>query len=382
MNQNKYVFAQLVAFLDRNHFNYLARKYSGDRYVKHFTCWNQLLALMFGQLGNRESLRDLITVLEAHDSKCYHLGLGRKPVPKTTFATANQNRDYRIFEEFAFYMMDLARSKRATDIFKLKGKVFAFDSTTIPLCLSVFWWAKFRRHKGGVKSHVLFDTESQVPAYFHITTASVHDSQVMKEIPYESVSYYVFDRGYNAFKELYHIHQFGSFFVVRAKKNLQYKCTKWRRRMPQKVTTDAEIILTDYITSKKYKEKLRLVKIYDEEKEQELAFLTKAFCKAHPETPWLQIAKMRHNLAHGYYQVDADIVWSVIQHDLQPLREQVARYLDEVNWDEWEKNEVVIKETAVHKSLMQTASRMKSKGYDIREIMSITGLTAEEIEAL
>ena len=110
--------------------------------------------------------------------------------------------------------------------------------------------------------------------------------------------------------------------------------------------------------------------------------LTKAFCKAHPETPWLQIAKMRHNLAHGYYQVDADIVWSVIQHDLQPLREQVARYLDEMDWDEWEKNEVVIKETAVHKSLMQTASRMKSKGYEVKEIMSITGLTAEEIEGL
>ena len=110
--------------------------------------------------------------------------------------------------------------------------------------------------------------------------------------------------------------------------------------------------------------------------------LTKAFCKAHPETPWLQIAKMRHNLAHGYYQVDADIVWSVIQHDLQPLREQVARYLDEEDWDEWEKNEVVIKETAVHKSLIQTASRMKNKGYEVKEIMSITGLMAEEIEAL
>ena len=110
--------------------------------------------------------------------------------------------------------------------------------------------------------------------------------------------------------------------------------------------------------------------------------LTKAFCKTYPETPWLQIAKMRQNLAHGYYQVDADIVWSVIQHDLQPLREQVAHYLDEVDWDEWEKNEVVIKETAVHKSLMQTASRMKSKGYEVKEIMSITGLTAEEIEGL
>ena len=277
MNQDKYVFAQLVAFLDRNHFNYLARKYDGDRYVKHFTCWNQLLALMFGQLSNRESLRDLIVALEAHQSKRYHLGLGREPVAKTTFATANQNRDYRIFEEFAFYMMDLARSKRAMDIFKLKGKVYAFDSTTIPLCLSVFWWAKFRKKKGGVKAHVLYDLESQVPAYFHITTASVHDSKAMKEIPYESGSYYVFDRGYNAFRELYHIHQHESFFIVRAKKNLQYKCIKWRRRMPRNVLTDSEIMLTDYITSRKYKEKLRLVKFYDEEQGRELAFLTNAF---------------------------------------------------------------------------------------------------------
>ena len=277
MNKSKYVFAQLIEFLDSDKFRHLADKYDGNRYVKHFTCWNQLLALMFGQLSNRESLRDLIVALEAHQSKRYHLGLGREPIAKTTFATANQTRDYRIFEEFAFYMMDLARSKRATDIFKLKGKVYAFDSTTIPLCLSVFWWAKFRKKKGGVKAHILYDLESQVPAYFHITTASVHDSKVMKEIPYESGSYYVFDRGYNAFKELYRIHQHESFFIVRAKKNLQYKCIKWRRRMPRNVLTDSEIILTDYITSKKYKEKLRLVKFYDEEQGRELSFLTNAF---------------------------------------------------------------------------------------------------------
>ena len=277
MNKSKYVFAQLIEFLDSDKFRHLVDKYDGNRYVKHFTCWNQLLALMFGQLSNRESLRDLIVALEAHQSKRYHLGLGREPVAKTTFATANQNRDYRIFEEFAFYMMDLARSKRAMDIFKLKGKVYAFDSTTIPLCLSVFWWAKFRKNKGGVKAHVLYDLESQVPAYFHITTASVHDSKAMKEIPYESGSYYVFDRGYNAFRELYHIHQHESFFVVRAKKNLQYKCIKWRRRMPRNVLTDSEIMLTDYITSKKYKEKLRLVKFYDEEQGREFSFLTNAF---------------------------------------------------------------------------------------------------------
>ena len=277
MNKSKYVFAQLIEFLDSDKFRHLVDKYDGNRYVKHFTCWNQLLALMFGQLSNRESLRDLIVALEAHQSKRYHLGLGREPVAKTTFATANQNRDYRIFEEFAFYMMDQARSRRAMDIFKLKGKVYAFDSTTIPLCLSVFWWAKFRKKKGGIKAHVLYDLESQVPAYFHITTASVHDSKAMKEIPYESGSYYVFDRGYNAFKELYRIHQHESFFIVRAKKNLQYKCIKWRRRMPRNVLTDSEIMLTDYITSKKYKEKLRLVKFYDDEQGREFSFLTNAF---------------------------------------------------------------------------------------------------------
>ena len=277
MNKSKYVFAQLIEFLDSDKFRHLVDKYDGNRDVKHFTCWNQLLALMFGQISNHESLRDLIVALEAHQSKRYHLGLGREPIAKTTFATANQNRSYRIFEEFAFYMMDLARSKRAMDIFKLKGKVYAFDSTTIPLCLSVFWWAKFRKKKGGVKAHVLYDLESQVPAYFHITTASVHDSKAMKEIPYESGSYYVFDRGYNAFKELYHIHQHESFFIVRVKKNLQYKCIKWRRRMPRNVLTDSEIMLTDYITSKKYNEKLRLVKFYDEEQGREFSFLTNAF---------------------------------------------------------------------------------------------------------
>ena len=258
MNIDKYVFSQLTSFLDRNHFNYLARKYEGDKYVKHFTCWNQLLVMMFGQLSSRESLRDLIVALEAHQPKCYHMGMGTKPVTKTTLARANQDRDYRIFEDFAFYMMDQARKKRIEDIFKLNGNVYAFDSTTIPLCLSVFWWAKFRKRKGGVKVHFLYDLETSVPAFFHVTKASVHDSRVMGEIPYESGSYYVFDRGYNAFAELYKIHKTGSFFVVRAKKNLQYKCLKWRRRLPKNVLTDAEIILTEEPSFMKYPEKLDL----------------------------------------------------------------------------------------------------------------------------
>ena len=165
-------------------------KYDGNRYVKFFTCWNQLLAMMFGQLNNRESLRDLIVAFEAHRAKQYHLGLGRKSIAKTTFASANQNRDYRIFEDFAFFMMEQARKKRVTDIFKLKGNVYAFDSTTIPLCLSVFWWAKYRNKKGGVKAHVLYDLESPVPTFFHVSTASVYDSKAMKEVPYESLTMY------------------------------------------------------------------------------------------------------------------------------------------------------------------------------------------------
>lgn len=276
MFKDKFVFSQLIAFLDRNHFNYLARKYDGDKYVKHLTCWNQLLALMFGQLSNRESLRDLIVALEAHQSKCFHLGLGRKPIAKTTLATANQNRDYRIFEEFAFYMMEQARRNRAADIFKLGGKVYAFDSTTIPLCLSVFWWAKFRKKKGGAKAHVLYDLEAQVPAFYHITTASVHDSKAMPEIPYETGAYYIFDRGYNNFKELFRIQRMESFFVVRAKTNLQSKCVKWKRRMPKNILSDAEIELTVYNSRKDYPDNLRLVRYYDEEQDREFMFLTNA----------------------------------------------------------------------------------------------------------
>ncbi len=277
MNKNKYVFAQLIEFLDKDKFRHLVDKYNGNRYVKSFTCWNQLLALMFGQLSNRESLRDVVVALEAHHTKCYHLGIGRNPIAKTTFASANQNRDYRIFENFAFFMMEQARKKQATDIFKLKGHVYAFDSTTIPLCLSIFWWAKFRKQKGGIKAHVLYDLEAQVPAYFHISTASVHDSKAIKYIPYESGSYYVFDRGYNAFKELYKIHLHESFFVVRAKKNLQFKCIRWRRRLPKNVLTDSVIELTDIITRQKYPERLRLVKYRDESQDREFVFLTNAF---------------------------------------------------------------------------------------------------------
>lgn len=264
MNKDKYVFAQLVQFMDRNHFNYLVRKYEGDKYVKSFSCWNQLLTMMFGQLTNRESLRDLIVATEAHSGKLYHLGMG-KSVTRSNLSKANEQRDYRIFEEFAYFMIEEARRKRQTEIFKLGGAVYAFDSTTIDLCLAVFDWAKFRSKKGGIKVHTLYDIEAQVPAFLHITTASVHDSKAMPQIPLEENAYYIFDRGYNDFAQLYRIHTIGACFVIRAKNNVKYRVLSWKRRMPQGVLSDSIIEFTVYKSSKVYPEKLRRVVFRDEE---------------------------------------------------------------------------------------------------------------------
>ena len=149
-DRDEYVFAQLVKFLDYEKFKYIVKKYDGNKYVKSYTCWNQLLTMIFGQLSNRESLRDLIVAMEAHAGKLYHLGIG-KSVTQSNFSKANEQRDCRIFEEYAAFMIAEARKRRIDKIFELGGHVYAFDSTTVDLCLSVFEWAKFRKHKGGIK---------------------------------------------------------------------------------------------------------------------------------------------------------------------------------------------------------------------------------------
>ena len=299
MNKDKYVFAQMVEFLDNYKFLRIVKKYDGNKYVKHFTCWNQLLTLMFGQLCNRESLRDLIVALNAHQEKCYHLGVG-KHVTRSNLAKANENRDYRIFEDFAFHMISEARKKRVNDIFKLNGNVYAFDSTTIDLCLKLFPWANFRTYKGGIKIHTLYDVETQVPAFIHITEAKINDVRAMDVITYESGSFYVFDRAYNDYHRLYKIHMMDSFFVVRAKTNIKARVLKWKRRLPKNILSDCEIELTGFYTQKSYPETIRLVRFWDEEDEREFIYLTNA-----KHIPALQVAELYKNR----WQVELFFKW-------------------------------------------------------------------------
>lgn len=299
MNKDKYVFAQMVGFLDNFKFLRIVKKYDGNHYVKHFTCWNQLLTLMFGQLCNRESLRDLIVALNAHQEKCYHLGVG-KHVTRSNLAKANENRDYRIFEDFAFYMMGEARNKRVNDIFQLNGNVYAFDSTTIDLCLKLFPWAKFRKYKGGIKVHTLYDVETQVPAFIHITEAKVNDAKATDSISYESGSYYVFDRAYNDYKRLFKIHMKDSFFVVRAKTNIKSRVLKWKRRLPKNILSDCEIELTGYYSQKAYPERIRMVRYWDEDDQREFIYLTNA-----KQISALQVAELYKNR----WQVELFFKW-------------------------------------------------------------------------
>lgn len=289
MNKGKYVFSQLLDFLDKDVFLRISNKYNGNRYVKSFTCWNQLAVMMFGQLSNRESLRDLVLATQAHANKAFHLGFG-KYASKSTLADANTKRDYRIFEEFAYRAMAEAQKCRAVEIFKLGGKVYAFDSTTIDLCLSVFEWALFRKKKGGVKIHTLYDIETQIPTFFHITPARLHDTKAMDAIPYEENSFYIFDRAYNDFGRLFTINSVGAYFVVRGKKNNDFRPMRWKRRLPSGVLSDAIGYMDGQLTMSKYPEKIRRIIYLDSESYRKFIFFTNAL-----DINSLKVAELYHN---------------------------------------------------------------------------------------
>lgn len=279
MNQGRYIFSQLCDFLPVDFFKWLVKKYEGNKYVKSFTCWNHLLVLLFGQLSNREGLRDLVVTLAPHKRAFHHLGFG-KSVTRSNLSKANEVRDVRIFREFANRMIAIAREKRAgVKDFFLSNKVYAFDSTTISLCLSVFWWTRLHHGRGGVKMHTLYDVTTDIPSFVIITDASVHDSKVMDQIPYQSDSFYIFDRAYMATEHLFQIEMSDAYFVVREKSKILYKVLEDKHcsNPDTGVMADQIIVFTGSKTKKQYPRELRRVVFYDSENNRTLVLYTNNF---------------------------------------------------------------------------------------------------------
>lgn len=277
MNKGKYVFAQLSLFLPQRQFDRIVLKHKGNYKVRHFSCWNQMLCMMFGQLCGRESLRDLVLTINAHPGKLYHLGFG-KSVSKTNLAKANEQRSHSIYQEYAYLLIEEARRiclSDNEDTFSFANSVYAFDSTTIDLCLSVFDWATFRRAKGAVKLHTQYDIRTSIPVFIDVSPGSVHDVNAMDKISYEPGSFYIFDRGYLDFERMYFIHQSKSFFVIRAKNNLKFK--RIYSAAVDKATgirCDQTGTLKGYYSLQGYPEKIRRIKFYDKEQNRTFVFLT------------------------------------------------------------------------------------------------------------
>lgn len=280
MNQGKYVFAQIIEFIPQRAFDTCVERYNGNNYVKHFTCWNQLLCMMFGQLGSCESLSNLILCIQAHQSKAYHLGFGIG-ISKNNLAKANESRDWHIYADFAYILIDKARKccvPNACVELSFEGNVYAFDATVVDLCLNVFWWAKYKKTKGAIKLNTLFDVKKSMPCFIYITEAAIHDVNAMDKLVYEKGSFYVFDRGYTDFVRLYFLSKEGAFYVIRAKKNLKFRRMYSHKSNKEKgVMCDQIIILTGVYTKKDYPDKLRRIKFYDEETDNQFVFLTNNF---------------------------------------------------------------------------------------------------------
>ena len=223
MHIGKFVFAQMTQFLPQRYFNRIVAKYNDRTKGWSMSHWNHLLVLMFGQLMGCESLRELTDITIAHAKKSKHLGFGHHPINRQMLSKANTLRDHRIFEEFAFHMVAIAQSKRITKEFELHGRFYAIDSTTIDLCMSMFRWAEFRSSKSGIKIHTQIDIATEIPVFYRITNAKVHDVNSMDWFTYEALACYVFDRGYFDLFRLYRIHVFGAFFIIREKGKPAYE---------------------------------------------------------------------------------------------------------------------------------------------------------------
>jgi hypothetical protein len=279
MYQGQTVFSQVMDFLPQKKFRQCVNRYNGNYRVRSFKCYNQLLCMAFAQLTYRESLRDIECCLRAMREKLYHMGI-RGKVSRSTLADANEVRDWRIYSDFAQILIHEARHLYAEDDFglELNDTVYALDSSTIDLCLSLFPWARFRKTKAAVKLHTLLDLRGDIPTFIWITDGKVHDVNVLDHLVPEPGSIYVMDRAYLDFQRLYQMHQDLAIFVTRSKTN-----TGLRRLYSHKVdkTTgvryDQTVVPTGFYTKKDYPDKLRRIKYFDAEKGRAFIFLTNQF---------------------------------------------------------------------------------------------------------
>ena len=279
MNTGRTVFSQVVELLPHQEFQKCVARYGGDRYLKNFSCWDQYLAMAFAQLTYRESLRDIEACLRSISGKLYHMGF-RGKVARSTLADANESRDWRIYADFAQVLIAIARPLYASDPIgvELDQSLYALDSTTIDLCLSLFPWAKFRRHKAAVKMHTLLDLHGNIPTFIRITDGKVHDVNILDEFLPEAGAFYVMDRGYIDFERLFVFTLCSAFFVVRTKENV---LLQRRYSHPVDKTTgvrsDHTVILTAIDSAKAYPDPLRRVSYFDIETKKRLKFLTNNF---------------------------------------------------------------------------------------------------------
>lgn len=280
MNTGKYVFAQFCSFLPFNDFVKCVNKYNGNYYVNHFSCWNQLMCMLFGQLSTRQSLSDLVICLQSQQSKWYHLGMGTG-LSKSNLAHANEQRDWKIFAEFAYILIDRARKICAnTKDFELNidGNVYAIDSTTIDLCLNIFWWAPFRKTKAAVKLHTQFDIKTEIPTFIQLSDGATHDVNVLDNIEFEKNAFYVMDKAYVSFARLYKINKAGAYFVSRAKVNLDFRrIYSMPADKSNGILCDQIVKLKNFYPLKNYPDKIRRIKYFDCETNNKFDFITNNF---------------------------------------------------------------------------------------------------------
>jgi len=293
MNLGRTVFAQLMDQVPSYEFHKCVTRYGGDDHLRSFSCWDQFLAMAFAQLTYRESLRDIEACLRSMTSKLYHIGL-RGKVARSTLADANESHDWRIYADFAQVLIGIARPLYADDPVgvDLDQSLYALDSTTIDLCLSLFPWARFRRHKAAVKMHTLLDLHGNIPTFIRITDGTVHDVNILDEILPEAGAFYVMDRGYVDFQRLYWFTLCSAFFVVRTKENVLLE-RRYSHPVDKSagVRSDHTVILTTPHSAKAYPDALRRVSYFDAETDKRLKFLTNNF--ALPALTIAQIYKSR-----------------------------------------------------------------------------------------